>query len=134
MITRSTVLPLAVVARLIALQDHRDHGGKCGIGRDTMTHAPFEQIRIVARQQADKGLLIGFAQGVELVFEKGIKITSSSSIPRRQAHFRRDFSTGLNMALSLQRPGDGTSWIFRLTNISYVFTMQLTYFLSGIPS
>ncbi|ORQ08318.1 hypothetical protein B7945_15780, partial [Vibrio cholerae] len=34
------------------------------------------------------------------------------------------------MELSLQRPGNGSSRIFRLTNIPYVFTMQVTYFLS----
>ncbi len=73
MITRSTASGLTVVTGLIALQDHLDHGAEGGIGRHSVPHGPAEQVRIIALQQADKGLLIGFAQGVELVFEKGHK-------------------------------------------------------------
>ena len=52
----------AVVAGLIALEDQGDHGGKIGILGHAVTHAPAEQLGILALQQADEGALFGLAE------------------------------------------------------------------------
>ena len=58
---------------LVALEDQGDHGGKSGILGHAVTHAPAEQLGILALQQADEGALFGLAEAIELVLKEGHK-------------------------------------------------------------
>ena len=71
-----------------------------------LPHAPAEQLRILALQQADEGLLLTASpRPVELVLKEGhedhIQLEHAAAAGPLQAglHF------GVNIELSLQRPG-----------------------------
>ena len=126
-----------IVAGLVRSRIQRDHGGE---NPDPLSNGPCSSGTARDPSHAGrrmKGLLLGLLQSRTRAPKKGHKITSSSGMPATAGPALQAglFELGSNMELSLQRPGDGSGWIFRLTKPIRVFYYAGHILsVSGIPS